>query len=54
MGNNPSFFKGGDFAPEKFPVEGVSWNDAAEFCKKASGMKGAPKGYEFRLPTEAQ
>lgn len=54
MGNNPSFFKGGDFAPEKFPIEGVSWNDAAEFCKKASRMKGAPKGYEFRLPTEAQ
>ena len=54
MGNNPSFFKGGDFAPEKFPVEGVSWNDAVEFCKKASRMKGAPKGYEFRLPTEAQ
>ena len=54
MGNNPSFFKGGDFAPEKFPVEGVSWNDAVEFCKKASRMKGVPKGYEFRLPTEAQ
>lgn len=54
MGNNPSFFKGGDFAPEKFPVEGVSWNYAVEFCKKASRMKGVPKGYELRLPTEAQ
>jgi RNA polymerase sigma factor (sigma-70 family) len=45
MGNNPSRFKG----PTR-PVEEVSWEDAAHFCKKVS----ADTARKVRLPTEAQ
>jgi formylglycine-generating enzyme required for sulfatase activity len=45
MGNNPSRFKG-----ENLPVEQVSWDDAADFCKKLSQKEGK----HYRLPTEAQ
>jgi len=49
MGNNPSYFKGGNL-----PVEQVSWNDCQEFVKKLNDMKVAPAGYKFSLPTESQ
>jgi formylglycine-generating enzyme required for sulfatase activity len=45
MGNNPSHFKGRDL-----PVEQVSWDEAQEFCKKASEKTGLT----IRLPTDAE
>ncbi|MFM2268187.1 MAG: hypothetical protein RL757_1628, partial [Bacteroidota bacterium] len=49
MGNNPSHFKG-----DKRPIETVSWDDICKpngFLKK---LNATVKGYQFRLPTEAE
>ena len=56
MGVNPSHFKSvaGEYTPF-FPVENVSWEEAAEFCNKLSAMPEEKKnGRVYRLPTEAE
>ena len=53
MGSNPS-----NFIASYLPVEGVSWNDCQEFCRKLTESERAagrlPEGYAYRLPTEAE
>ena len=46
MGTNNGYYKG-----TNLPVEQVSWNDCQEFVGK---LNGKVRGYEFRLPTEAE
>ncbi|PYK98052.1 MAG: hypothetical protein DME19_13990 [Verrucomicrobia bacterium] len=53
MKTNPSKFKG-----DYLPVESVTWEEAAEFCKKLTGKEQAegklPKTFSYALPTEGQ
>lgn len=46
MGNNPSH----DTSDLQYPVDGVSWNDCAEFIALLNQLTGK----QFRLPTEAE
>lgn len=47
MKNNPSYRE----KRAKYPVNGVTWNDATEFCRKISGLD---KRQCYRLPSEAE
>ena len=53
VGGNPSEFKGDDR-----PVDSVSWEDAARFCRLLTEREARegrlPEGYSYRLPTEAE
>jgi len=43
---------------EEFPQEGISWNEAVQFCQKLTEIENRagrlPEGYVYRLPTEAE
>ena len=56
MGMNPSAFhtvRGQD--TKRFPVEMVTWNDAAEFCRRLSARSEEQQaGRRYRLLTEAE
>ena len=53
MKSNPSKFLG-----DSRPLENVTWEEAAEFCKKITEKERAegkiPKSYRYALPTEQQ
>ena len=50
MGTNPSYSK--DCGP-RCPVEKVSWDDTQEFIRRLNELASG-RGYEYRLPTEAE
>jgi formylglycine-generating enzyme required for sulfatase activity/tRNA A-37 threonylcarbamoyl transferase component Bud32 len=55
IGKNPSFFNDKNKGGPDFPVEQVSWDDAAEFCTRLSAHPEEKKaGRVYRLPTEAE
>jgi uncharacterized protein (TIGR02996 family) len=63
MGVNPSLLRAGGEREElvkgmdtsAFPVEGVSWDDAVEFCRRLSRLRDERRaGHTYRLPSEAE
>ncbi len=58
MGTTPWQGKGMARAGPDYPASYVSWEDASEFCVKLTNSETQagrlPKGWQYRLPTEAQ
>ena len=64
MGNNPSYYtnkdrNGNAIIPDLYrPVDNVTWFDATNYCNKLTQIERnagkLPKGYIYRLPTEAE
>jgi formylglycine-generating enzyme required for sulfatase activity/serine/threonine protein kinase len=57
-GSNPSRAANRAARGDHLPVDSVTWDEATEFCRKLTEKeKGQPwwrKGWEYRLPTEAE
>ena len=53
-GANPSRVTGSPY----LPVDWVAWDQAAAYCRKLTNQerkdRRLPRGYEYRLPTEAE
>jgi formylglycine-generating enzyme required for sulfatase activity len=55
VGRNPSKFTAANGGGPEHPVEMVSWDDAAAFCRQLSGLpEERTAGRSYRLPTEAE
>ena len=58
VGRNPSKAAGIAHRSEHMPVDSVTWEEANDFCRKLTEKeRGQPwmrKGWEYRLPTEAE
>ena len=53
MGSNPASIQGNS----NFPVDNISYKNAVTFCRRLNtenGKRGLPKGYAYRLLTEAE
>ena len=55
MGFNPSYFGAKLGGQSNWPVESVTWGDAAQFCEKLERLDAEEKaGSVYRLPSEAE
>src|SRR5262245_37684173 len=58
MGTSPSSSSKIAARAQDFPVDSVTWDEANEFCRKLTEQEKnqpwARKGWEYRLPTEAE